>query len=410
MFATGLNIWQPAVYGALGRSIIFTAPQGQTNYLAEGDSITRGAYVTTAYPKLYADAYLGRINFLNLAISGEGIDQLQARIAADIARATAIPWASANIMTLYVGINNSPAGPYPLSASAFLTKLFTYCDAVRAAGWKLIVGTIMPCYNSASHDTWRNSINPSIRASIGTHCDAVMDFAADPTIGPDGASASAYWNVDHLHPSDAGNAIMGTIQAAAVNALTIAVAEPAQYSAWNPADKAALITLSGANFIAGNNTSGGFASVRSTASRDSGKYVAHFLLGGTIDGLFGLANKVEALNNYFGQIAPAAMYGQAYGGMFAPGCTVVNNPAGGIVVGHYGSWWIDHDAGKAWLADNNTFFASGNPATGANPTVTFPPNTMFWLGFSPQTSASSVQLPANAAALPYPLVSGYSAF
>lgn len=59
-----------------------------------------------------------------------------------------------------------------------------------------------------------------------------------------------------------------------------------------------------------------------------------------------------------------------------------NSPVGNSIA--FGTAWaatntigiaVDFDAGKIWFARNNTWQASGNPATGANPAFTFVPNT-----------------------------------
>ena len=73
----------------------------------------------------------------------------------------------------------------------FLRKLFAYTDGLRAHGIKVAAATILPEYHpeNPSYDPIfskrRAEANAAIRAAVGAHIDAVIDFAADPVMGPD---------------------------------------------------------------------------------------------------------------------------------------------------------------------------------------------------------------------------------
>jgi hypothetical protein len=90
----------------------------------------------------------------------------------------------------------------------FLRKLFAYTDEMRAHGVKVAVATILPEYHpenpqyDAIFSRRRADANAAIRAAVGTHIDAVIDFAADPVMGPDSAARDTRLYRDGTHPTD----------------------------------------------------------------------------------------------------------------------------------------------------------------------------------------------------------------
>lgn len=129
-----------------------------------------------------------------------------------------------NILSVEIGANdlgnNISFGGNP---NGFTTALATYLDARRAAGWKVVIHTILSRSdgtNSTLFNPDRATANTTIRTWLGTHADAIADVAADATIGPDGVSDNlTYYNADKVHPIDAAYAIWEPITRAAVNSL-----------------------------------------------------------------------------------------------------------------------------------------------------------------------------------------------
>ena len=78
----------------------------------------------------------------------------------------------------------------------------------KATGAKIALGTILPqCVagqdvNNAAINANRVPINDAIRAAVGTKIDAVIDYAADPVMGPDAAACDTTLYMDGLHPTD----------------------------------------------------------------------------------------------------------------------------------------------------------------------------------------------------------------
>ena len=187
------------------------------NFLAfEGDSITdqntaaNPAYywkvVTTISPKVPAA--------INNAISGSDLSTATSRAAAldallDATRAH-------NILTVFFGANDMHGGG---TAASFESALQTYCQARRAAGWKVVVATVLP-QTTSGFNAKRNDANTWIRANWSTFADGLADIAGDATMGPDAAASNATYYSDGLHPTAAGQLLMEPYFTAAVNAIT----------------------------------------------------------------------------------------------------------------------------------------------------------------------------------------------
>lgn len=99
-------------------------------------------------------------------------------------------------------------------ADTFLSRLAAYCAARKAAGWsKIAVPTQLQAdwgAHQAMGDAARALVNAELRSSwVGTHCDAIVDYAADSIMGIDGSSAAhpTYWHEASMatHLSQAGH-------------------------------------------------------------------------------------------------------------------------------------------------------------------------------------------------------------
>jgi hypothetical protein len=114
---------------------------------------------------------------------------------------------------------NGPFTNYGGSEATYTAALAAYCDARRTAGYKMVLCTILP-RGGGGFNTARNSVNTTIRGWVGTHIDAVCDFAADPNMGADGQNTdTTYYDGDAIHPNATGQARLETIYRAVINAL-----------------------------------------------------------------------------------------------------------------------------------------------------------------------------------------------
>lgn len=412
----------PFDYSGAAAAAPSATPLSQMLYVSEGDSITTGNGVPS-FARLYLDNNLGRVWLQNVAVGGSTIADVTSRAAAADALLTSYAEYPSRdkVLTLLVGANDMLV----TSTTTFLADLAAYCDARRTAGWKVGLGTVLPrgaaSGGSGTTEAWRATVNAAIRSWVGVHCDVVMDFATDLYMGSFAETAlSTYYDAAGLHPTAAGQVRMYDIAKFAISSLSTVHAPEAQYSGWSGTNKSADITVSGAGYVAGSNVAGAWRMARGALGRESGKYKAEFLIGGSTDCMFGVTNKNAPFTTWGngpvtpdaqGNWLPTISLWPGGSGLFVYNMTQVNAPPlTGWAVGNVGELYIDFDAGKAWIAKNNAFTSGGNPATGANPNFTFPPNTLMFLSGSFNAAAGTLTLPTNAGALAYPLLTGWSAF
>jgi hypothetical protein len=151
-------------------------------------------------------------------------------------------------------------------------------------------------------------------------------------------------------------------------------------SVWNAADASSggfVLTNGGLTFQA---TIRGYRSIRGTNSHTTGKHYVEFLsgvnTGGTDDPAFGLSDAGASVGNYLGSSANqlSAFCAATTGNYSTPAGAITSfYNAGGVfpAAGDVWAYAVDLDAGKFWLARNNVWFGSGNPASGATPQFTY---------------------------------------
>ena len=169
------------------------APANRT-MVSEGDSIS--VFWPGSHTGVYAKAR-PEITFHGLAVGGSGIEQMKAR-------ASGVTDKNPQVVTILIGANGIS---FYGSPQGFLDNLYAYTDPLRARGIKVAVGTILPQYRPTSPSTevifnsYRATINAGLRTS--TRIDAVIDFAADPEMGPDAAARNTALYRDGVHPTTA---------------------------------------------------------------------------------------------------------------------------------------------------------------------------------------------------------------
>ena len=162
---------------------------------SEGDSIsvTWGGNHTGMYAKAHAD-----MKHCGLAVGGSGLNSMIGRIDGVFA-------CNPKVVTVLIGANGLANAA---TVEGWTASLLSYADTLRAKGYKVALGTILPQYHAdnPTYDKIFNSrravVNESIRNAVGTHIDAVIDFAADPVMGPDSAAKNTALYRDGTHPTD----------------------------------------------------------------------------------------------------------------------------------------------------------------------------------------------------------------
>lgn len=190
-------------------------------YVAEGDSISSDAFYQGGFgiPSTYARLYAltkPTLLYYNLAVSGNELLQLINR--------SPLPETykgnGKNVLSVLIG-HNDIANNYPDNGSSranFLAALAGYLDARRAAGLKVVLCTQLPS-TVVGFNTERNACNAVMSTWSGLHCDAICDFGADPTMGPDAAAADLSLYIDGIHPTALGQANMKAIITPTLDAL-----------------------------------------------------------------------------------------------------------------------------------------------------------------------------------------------
>ena len=107
------------------------------------------------------------------------------------------------------------------ASEVYNNRLVPYCSAVKAAGFRLVIGTMLPRsdLSSPQQAEW-NAYNALIRANWATISDVLADYQANSTIGPFAAASNPVFYPDGIHPSRAGYGILAPIFATAVNMAT----------------------------------------------------------------------------------------------------------------------------------------------------------------------------------------------
>ena len=194
------------------------------------------------------------------------------------------------------------------------------------------------------------------------------------------------------------------------------VTPPPTTSVWSSSDATAnAMTLSNGGLTV-TQTSASFKSVRTSTSKTSGKLYVEFLAnqstpGDTIG--YGLASSGFDPTNFIGS---SVYSGGAYNTANHVSAGFVSNYAmsQGQTTGDVWALSIDFTAGNIWLAQNNVWVNSSNPATGTLPIISFTPATVGAL-FAALTlyatsAAETWTLQSTAASQKYAPPSGFSAW
>lgn len=191
----------------------------------DGDSIPGGTISGDAqggYPNRFGGNASPAVHGGNYAVGGSTMTELVARAAALDAIIPPAPNGRKFILHVLIGHNDLVTGGY--NQATFLAALSAYCDARRAArpdgspGWIVVLCTLLPS-TVGSFNTNRGPVNTAIRGWVGTHIDACCDFAADATMGPDGAAGDTILYSDGTHPTATGHINLEAIMRPIINGL-----------------------------------------------------------------------------------------------------------------------------------------------------------------------------------------------
>ena len=185
---------------------------------SEGDSIEGGLFGAgiTALPA-------GFVGF-DTSQAGRLVSDMAANVSTRIV-SLFDPKRPRTIAVLFGGtndINGATSGNQAATTSAVLTNITAWTKAVRAAGGRAIVGTLLPRSTSSTDpvEIARLSINSSLRAAPSTYgIDALADMGNDLTMGQTSQAGPSAYYADGVHPAVPGYTLAGRYFAQAFSTL-----------------------------------------------------------------------------------------------------------------------------------------------------------------------------------------------
>ena len=194
-----------------------------TNYniVADGNSITFGNGATSGqeYPTILGSRLTNTATtntVTNKGVGGQTTQQMEADAVTDIdplinvsKRNILLAWEARNDM-----IQNS------LSVSDAYNNMVTYCTNRRAAGWEVIVGTILPTWTATYKgdstvtgynllNTEREAVNVLIRYNWASFADGIVDFALDSDFNTFHNNEQAGYVFSATRPTTSANGLYG---------------------------------------------------------------------------------------------------------------------------------------------------------------------------------------------------------
>lgn len=193
-------------------SVLFEFPGRQPQIIFDGNSLTQQQFDNGYVPKtiellgggyLYYVAALGGWRTEQMITAGPTkIDPLYQR---QRIKNIVVAWEVTND----VGLGGA-------NATQAYNNIVTYCTARRAAGFQVVVVTVLPIHQTTypAFEALRQTVNTNIRNNWATFADAIADIGADSTIGEAGDEQNqTYYQVDQLHLRvPAGTIIAGYVK------------------------------------------------------------------------------------------------------------------------------------------------------------------------------------------------------
>ena len=204
---------------------------------AIGDSITAGLGAPAGWPALLSLANQPAYTVTNWGIAGINLQALNGSEPNRVAERCQTN-SGATVTIVFAGTNDFLLGSGS-TATGVMGSLMGEVQTLKQAGCKVFVGTMISRggndVRGTSFDTDKDAYDGLILSSAKAGgADGVIDFAANPKLGADGANTNmTYFQSDNIHPTQAGQTLLA---AAASNALNYAYG----YNEANPHNVTAL--------------------------------------------------------------------------------------------------------------------------------------------------------------------------
>lgn len=129
------------------------------------------------------------------------------------------PDADANVCVAMPGGNDIAKDDIPVDA--LFDAVRQYCEGRRAAGFKVVLVTLLPRLTPATFETDRRRYNDLCRAQWDEFADGLADIGGDPRIGDDLDYLDLkYYNPDGVHPNAEGCAVIADVIAPVASSLS----------------------------------------------------------------------------------------------------------------------------------------------------------------------------------------------
>ncbi len=176
-----------------------------------GDSITAGLGVSTPFCSLLSLTNQPAYNIMNWGIPGvriQAMDASEKNRAAPLCSSDQGPSAA----IVFAGTNDFLSSAQ--TASSVMANLGGEIQTLKTAGCRVFVGTMLSRTGNdgagAAYDSVKDAYDALILTSAKSYgADAVIDFAANPLLGADGANGNATnFQSDGIHPTQAGQQLL----------------------------------------------------------------------------------------------------------------------------------------------------------------------------------------------------------
>ena len=219
----------PTAFDLTLKAEAFTAINGyvgvpvRNRVIFDGDSLTRGlgastpggTYVSQVAPLLgpgWETRNLGIGGQMTMDVLADAATQIDSQFDASL---------NANVVCLWIGSNDIWQ---QLPANETYARIVEYSEDRQAAGFKVVVGSVMPRNLTPYAQTQRQELNALLREHWQEFADGFADFAAEPRLQN---YLDTDYFADKVHPTDAGYAIVAPIATAAIQQALPAAAPPA---------------------------------------------------------------------------------------------------------------------------------------------------------------------------------------
>jgi trimeric autotransporter adhesin len=179
---------------------------------AIGDSITQGAGASTPWPSLLALTNQPRYTTTNWGVSGALLQSITGSEPSRVGQ-RCLATSGPSIAIVFAGMNDLHSG---LTVSATIASMAGEIQTLKLAGCRVFVGTML---SRAGVDAQKDAYDAMILGQAKADgADGVIDFAANPLLGADGAyKNTTYFNADQIHPTQAGQQLLANAASNVLN-------------------------------------------------------------------------------------------------------------------------------------------------------------------------------------------------